>query len=195
MDSSFNPRRAGYSLLRAAELPPRGLGGETEFADCRSAFEDLDTHLQDYLREGDFIAAHSLWHSRKLASPTTFAEINPEDYPMGRHRLVQMHEGSGRETMYIASHIHHIEKLDSEVSRALVEQLLSHATQGRYVVRVEWENVGDLVVWDNTSVMHRAVGGEFEGRFRRDMRRATVHDGSEAAWGLNERSQVRQGLP
>lgn len=114
---------------------------------------------------------------------------------MGRHRLVQMHEGSGRETMYIASHIHHIEKLDSEVSRALVEQLLSHATQGRYVVRVEWENVGDLVVWDNTSVMHRAVGGEFEGRFRRDMRRATVHDGSEAAWGLNERSQVRQGLP
>ncbi|KAJ5989601.1 alpha-ketoglutarate-dependent 2-4-dichlorophenoxyacetate dioxygenase [Penicillium waksmanii] len=195
VDSSFNPRRAGYSLLRAAELPPGGLGGETEFADSRSAFDDLESHLQDHLRVQNFIAAHSLWHSRKLASPSTFADVNPDEYPMGRHRLVQTHEGSGRETLYLAAHIHHIEGLEADVSTALVERLLAHATQARYVLRVGWENVGDLVLWDNTSVMHRAVGGEFEGRFRRDMRRATVHDGSLAAWGLNERSEIRQGLP
>lgn len=114
---------------------------------------------------------------------------------MGRHRLVQTHEASGRETLYLATHIHHIEGVDSEVSAALVERLMAHATQERYVLRVGWENVGDLVLWDNTSVMHRAVGGRFEGVHRRDMRRATVHDGSKTAWGLNERSDIRQGLP
>lgn len=38
VDSSFNPRRAGYSLLKAHELPPKGTGGATEFADTRTAF-------------------------------------------------------------------------------------------------------------------------------------------------------------
>lgn len=195
VDSSFNPRRAGYSLLRAHELPPAGMGGETDFADVRTAFDELPSALKDELREKDYIAAHSLWHSRKTAAPATFADVNPDDYPMGRHRLVQRHEASGRETMYIAAHIHHIEGLTPEESQALFDQLFHHATQSRYVLRIGWEQLGDLILWDNTSVMHRAVGGSFEGKFRRDMRRATVHDGSGSAWGLNEQSQVRQGLP
>ncbi|KAJ6116047.1 alpha-ketoglutarate-dependent 2-4-dichlorophenoxyacetate dioxygenase [Penicillium sp. IBT 18751x] len=195
VDSSFNPRRAGYSLLRAAELPPAGMGGETEFADVRTAFDELPRTIQMELQQQDYIAAHSLWHSRKVASPSTFADINPNDYPMSRHRLFQRHESSGRDTMYIASHIHHIEGLDAEASAALLQRLLLHATQPRYVLRVEWEQAGDLVLWDNTSVMHRAMGGSFEGKYRRDMRRATVHDGSGGAWGLNERSEIRQGLP
>jgi alpha-ketoglutarate-dependent 2,4-dichlorophenoxyacetate dioxygenase len=195
VDSSFNPRRAGYSLLRAHELPPAGMGGETDFADVRTAFDELPAALKEELREKNYIAAHSLWHSRKVAAPATFADINPDDYPMGRHRLVQPHEASGRETMYIAAHIHHIEGLEPEESQVLFDQLFQHATQSRYVLRIGWNQPGDLILWDNTSVMHRAVGGSFEGKFRRDMRRATVHDGSGSAWGLNEQSEVRQGLP
>ncbi|KAJ5716979.1 alpha-ketoglutarate-dependent 2-4-dichlorophenoxyacetate dioxygenase [Penicillium malachiteum] len=195
VDSSFNPRRAGYSLLRAHELPPSNMGGETDFADVRTAFAELPANIQHELREKDYIAAHSLWHSRKVAAPATFADVNPADYPMSRHRLLQYHESSGRETMYLAAHIHHIEGLDEKESKTLFEQLFTHATQPRYVLRVEWKDAGDLVLWDNTSVMHRAVGGSFEGKYRRDMRRATVHDGSSLAWGLNERSEIRQGLP
>lgn len=171
------------------------MGGETEFADVRTAFDELPTAVKEELREKDYIAAHSLWHSRKVAAPTTFADVNPDDYPMGRHRLVQRHEASGRETLYIAAHIHHIEGLDPEESPVLFNRLFRHATQSCYVLRIGWEQPGDLILWDNTSVMHRAVGGSFEGQFRRDMRRATVHDGSRSAWGLNERSEVRQGLP
>ncbi|KAJ5648722.1 alpha-ketoglutarate-dependent 2-4-dichlorophenoxyacetate dioxygenase [Penicillium lividum] len=195
VDSSFNPRRAGYSLLRAAELPPANTGGETEFADIRTAFTDLPSTLQTNLREQDYIAAHSLWHSRKVAAPETFADIDPADYPMSRHRLLQRHEASGRETLYLAAHIHHIEGLKNDESKALFERLYGHATKPEYILRVKWENEGDLVLWDNTSVMHRAAGGEFEGKYRRDMRRATVHDGSSLAWGLNERTEERQGLP
>jgi alpha-ketoglutarate-dependent 2,4-dichlorophenoxyacetate dioxygenase len=97
--------------------------------------------------------------------------------------------------LYIAAHVHHIEGLEPEESKDLFGRLYEHAKQKKYVFEVEWESEGDLVVWDNTCVMHRAVGGSFEGRWKRDMRRATVHDSSEGAWGLNERSDVRQGLP
>lgn len=145
--------------------------------------------------EKNYIACHSLHHSRKLAAPTYFAKIDPLDYPMGRHRLIQVHEPSGRMNLYIAAHVHHIEGMKTAESKALFDQLYEHAKQPKYVFEVEWQNVGDLVIWDNTCVMHRVVGGSFEGNYKRDMRRATVHDGSSQAWGLNEHTDKRQGLP
>lgn len=213
VDSSFNPRRAGFSCLRAAKLPPRGTGGETEFADSRTAFDDLDPEIKEKLLREDYVAAHSLWHSRKRAAPDyeEFKTIEPRDFPFGRHRLVQRHERSGRMNLYIAAHVHHLERWTTDPvtgkevfvkevpeaeGRALIDELQRHATRPENVLRVEWEADGDLVVWDNTCVMHRAVpGGGFEGKFVRDMRRTTVHDTSASAWGLNERTGKRMGLP
>jgi len=60
---------------------------------------------------------------------------------------------------------------------------------------LQWTENSDLLLWDNTCVMHRATGGSFEGKYARDMRRATVHDASSQAWGLNERSGDRVGYP
>lgn len=143
----------------------------------------------------DYVVHHSLLHSRKLASPEFFANINPEDYPMNKHRLIQLHEPSSRMNLYIAAHAHHIENMDQKESKELLDKLYEHAKRSQYLVEIEWESNGDLVLWDNTSTMHRAVGGTFEGKYRRDMRRATVHDGSSQAWGLNKHTDERQGLP
>ncbi|KAJ0383122.1 hypothetical protein COL922a_011118 [Colletotrichum nupharicola] len=195
VDSSFNPRRAGYSLLLSHELPPPDVGGNTEFCDTRKAWDGLDDDFKKELLEKNYVACHSILHSKKLAAPEHFANIEPADYPMGRHRLVQKHERSGRMNLYLAMHIHPIEGLGAEESKELFEKLFEHATQDKYRVMVEWKDVGDLVIWDNTATMHRAVGGEFAYKYRRDMRRATVHDDSSQAWGLNEHKDVRQGLP
>jgi alpha-ketoglutarate-dependent 2,4-dichlorophenoxyacetate dioxygenase len=195
VDSSFNPRRAGFSLLRAHELPPRGLGGNTDFADTRTAFAELPPALKKELEDTDYIAQHNLWHSRQKASPEFFKDVKPDDFPSGRHHLIQRHERSGRMNLYVANHIRKIEGLEPERNQELIDKLLAHATQDKYVISVEWENNGDLVIWDNTAVMHRAHGGEYEGKFKRDMRRATVHDDSVHAWGLNEKSEKRMGLP
>lgn len=195
VDSSFNPRRAGYSLLLAHQLPPPGNGGQTAFADTRAAFDDLPPDLKDELKRKNYVAAHSMHHSRKLASPEYFADLNPLDHPMGRHRLVQVHEPSGRDNLYMAAHVHHIEGLGKTESQTLINGLFQHATQEKYVLLVEWENAGDLVIWDNTCTMHRSVGGPFMRKFKRDMRRATVHDSSSHAWGLNERTNIRVGMP
>lgn len=90
---------------------------------------------------------------------------------MGRHRLVQKYERSDRMNLYMAKHIHHIEGLSAEDSVELSNKLFDHATQERYRLEVEWQNVGDLVIWDDTCTMHRAVGGPFAYKYRRDMRR------------------------
>lgn len=196
VDSSFNPRRAAYSLLLAHQLPPPDcIGGETAFADTRTAFDELPADLKELLVKNDFVAAHSIHHSRKLAAPEFFAHVNPLDHPMGRHRIIQKHEPSGRMNLYVASHIHHIEGLSETESVDLLDKLLRHATQEKYTTAIRWKQPGDLVVWDNTCTMHRAIGGSFLRHYKRDMRRATVHDASSQAWGLNEHADLRQGLP
>ncbi|KAL1635424.1 hypothetical protein SLS58_010287 [Diplodia intermedia] len=192
IDSSFNGRRAAHSLLRAARLPPPGSGGATEFADTRAAFADLPEPRREELVGAGHVACHSLMHSRKLACPELLAGVDPESHPFGRHRLVQKHEPSGRWNLYIASHVHHVEGLEKPESDRLVRDLYEHACQPKYVLRVEWENDGDLVMWDNTCVMHRATAGDYEGKYVRDMRRATVHDSSSEAYGLNGETAFRQ---
>lgn len=143
----------------------------------------------------DYVAAHSILHSKKLAAPKYYANVDPTQHPMGRHKMAQRHERSGRMNLYIAAHIHHIEDVSEEMSKTLLDKIFSHATQPKYVIEVEWRQPGDLVIWDNTCTMHRVVTGPFSTKYKRDMRRATVHDSSITAWGLNEHSNVRQGLP
>ncbi|KAF2788494.1 taurine catabolism dioxygenase [Melanomma pulvis-pyrius CBS 109.77] len=195
VDSSFNPRRASWSLLRATKLPPRGTGGNTEFADSRTAWDELDEGLKKELEDKDYIGAHTLLHSRKQGSPAYFADLDPTSQPMTLHKLVQTHEPSGRKNLYIAAHCHHLETEDGPIpeaeSAALLKKLMGHVTQPKYVMSVEWLNEGDMVAWDNTCVMHRATGGSFAGKYVRDVRRTTVHDDSSTAWGLNRGKEAR----
>ncbi len=105
---------------------------------------------------------------------------------MARHRLIQVHEPSGRRNIYIAAHSYSIEGLPKDESNALIKKLLDHVTQKKNTVSCEWNNISDMIIWDNRCTLHRANGGAFEGKYKRDLRRTTVHDDSSTAWGLNE---------
>ena len=59
---------------------------------------------------------------------------------------------------------------------------------------VQYEFHANMRCRDNTAVMHRAAGGSFEGKHVRDLRRTTVHDASNTAWGLNEKADTRPGF-
>jgi alpha-ketoglutarate-dependent 2,4-dichlorophenoxyacetate dioxygenase len=186
-------------MLRAVEIPPPGTGGNTEFADSRTAFDELPSDLKQDLLSHDYIAAHSLAHSRKTADPAYFADLDPTASPMYRHKLVQLHEPSGRMNLYVAAHAHHIEDpgedpISAEKSEEILGGVMKHVTQPKFVVSVPWHGVGDMMVWDNTCVLHRATGGEFVGKYRRDCRRTTVHDASPTAWGLNGEDAKRAGF-
>lgn len=66
---------------------------------------------------------------------------------------MQVHEASGRTNLYIANHAYKVDGMEIEEGQREIEELLRHATQDKYVAAVEWKNVGDLVIWDNTCVM------------------------------------------
>lgn len=67
VDCSFHHRRAGYSLLRAHQLPPSGSAGATVFADTRTAYVDLNEAMKSQIH--DYVLWHSILHSRILAVP------------------------------------------------------------------------------------------------------------------------------
>ncbi|OAL44226.1 Clavaminate synthase-like protein [Pyrenochaeta sp. DS3sAY3a] len=183
-DMAYNPQRCSYSLLRAVELPPKGMGGETEYLDTRTAYEDLPEEIKAKCK--DLVTNCSLMHNRKLAAPEYFADIEPLDAPMSRHSLVQEHDYTGRKTLYITTYCHHFDGMTMEESKPLIDELLAWVSQPKYLLSVPYDNDGDLVMWDNRAVLHRATsGGRYDGKHKRDMRRTTVKDAGKSGWGLN----------
>lgn len=168
-DSSFNPHRSAYSLLLAHEVPPSG--GDTHFADMRAAYDALTAEMKAKIE--NLVAEHWLWYSRMLAGYPEPTDAERAAKPPARHKLVQVHPGSKRKTLYIAKHASHIVGWPIEEGRALLNELIELATQPQFVRAVSWKQPGDLVIWDNRCTMHRATQFE-DTRYRRDMRRTTV---------------------
>src|SRR3990170_3828579 len=116
-DSAFMEKRTSYSLLLAHSVPPEG--GDTSFADTRSAYEDLPQDMKDFL-EGK-VGVNSLWWSRRMAG----ADISDEEIDerhKARHPLVHVHKGSGRKALFIAAHTMDIEGMPKEEGRALIRE-------------------------------------------------------------------------
>ena len=169
-DSSFKRVPARASLLYAREVPP--LGGHTQFADLRAAYNALPEAMKERL-EG-MIAEHAFRFSRaKIGFADLSAEEN-DDLPPVPQIMVRTHPESGRRTLYLASHMGRVLGLPKAESDALIDELVTHATQPQFVHTHRWR-VHDLAMWDDRCTMHR--GTEFDDvRWRRDVRRATVSD-------------------
>ncbi|KAK1973404.1 alpha-ketoglutarate-dependent 2,4-dichlorophenoxyacetate dioxygenase [Colletotrichum cereale] len=180
-DLAYCQQRASWSLLLAHEIPPPGLGGDTVFADTRTAFQELDEvkpGLKERLSLRNYVGIHSWQHALRTSNPDKFQDIDPFDYPMAKHQLVELHKPSNRMNLYVGLYMHHIEGAQEEEddTAELQQILMQHAAKAKYQLNVEWHNPGDLIIWDNRTVMHKAGPGSYAGKFRRDLRRATVLD-------------------
>jgi alpha-ketoglutarate-dependent 2,4-dichlorophenoxyacetate dioxygenase len=169
-DSSFKYVPARCSLLSAREIPP--LGGETEFADMRAAYDALSDEKKRAL--DGLVVEHSIFRSRSLIGFTAFNEEIHRELPPVPQLLVRRHAGSGRKTLYLASHASHVIGWPLAEGRKLVEELIEFATQPQFVYQHRWR-VGDLVMWDDRCTMHRGRPYD-DTKHRRDMHRTTVSD-------------------
>jgi alpha-ketoglutarate-dependent 2,4-dichlorophenoxyacetate dioxygenase len=167
-DSSFKPRSGKISILSAHECP--GRGGDTEFADLRAAYDALDDDTRD--RIAGLRVAHSMARSRALVGYDDLAADAAARFPPVSQPLARRHPGSGRMSLYLASHASHVIGWPLEEGRSLLDRLMALATEPRFVFRHSWR-VGDLVMWDNRCTLHRARPYDDIGE-RRDMRRTTV---------------------
>ena len=169
-DSSFKRLPARASLLYARSIP--SIGGHTEFADERAAYDALGDDMKRRLES--LVAEHSIFNSRARLGFTEFSDEERQGLPPVPQVVVRTIPESGRKSLYLASHAGRIFGMPEQDGRALIDQLVAHATQRQFVYTHRWR-VRDLVIWDNRCTMHR--GTEFDDlRWKRDMQRATVCD-------------------
>jgi alpha-ketoglutarate-dependent 2,4-dichlorophenoxyacetate dioxygenase len=169
-DSSFKRIPAYCSMLHARSIPP--IGGQTEFADLRAAYDALSEETKR--RITGLVAEHSLMTSRARLGFSDFDETERKAFDPVPQVLARRLPDSGRMSLYLASHAGAIRGMPQAEAEALLKELIEHSTQRRFVYSHRWR-VRDLVIWDDRCTMHR--GMEFDDqRYKRDMRRATVSD-------------------
>jgi alpha-ketoglutarate-dependent taurine dioxygenase len=150
-------------------------GGDTEFASTYQAYEDLSGEEKQRALETRVV--HSFLAAQKLSHPNaTQQDIDFwSQRPPKTHPLVWRHQ-NGRKSLVLGATTDHVVGMSEDEGRAYLDDLLARATAPERVYRHEWA-VGDLVIWDNRGVLHRAT--RYDTNSARDMHRTTIA-GNEA---------------
>ena len=154
-DHSNHPRPPKATMLFAVQLPSRG--GDTQYVNMHRAYEDLPASMQ---RRIDGLRAIHVYQSRHSARKLmTLTEENRKVVPDAvLHPLVRTHPETGRKAIYLNPiRIEGIEGMPEADALALLDELLEHARQPQFEYRHRWLP-GDLVMWDNRCLLHKANG-------------------------------------
>src|SRR5712664_3648419 len=128
-DSSFRPIPAKYSLLSARVVNP--VGGHTEFADMRAAYDTLDAATRALIE--DLVCEHSLMYSRGSLGMLDYSDEERAMFKPVRQSLVRTHPVTKRKSLYLASHAGAILGMPMADARILLRDLNEHATQPKFV--------------------------------------------------------------
>jgi taurine dioxygenase len=176
-DHSNHPCPPRATALHTVQLPSRG--GDTQYANMHDAYDDLPEAMK---RRIDGLQTVHVWESkysprklRKLAAESSKALPPPSIHP-----LVRTHPDNGRKFLYMNPvRIEGIIGMEESDAMALIRELIAHATQAKYEYRHKWL-FGDMVVWDNRSVMHQA-NGDYDMKETRHLYRIMMQD-DPALW-------------
>ena len=168
-DGSWS-RRTGLATVIYSDQVPES-GGETWFCDMYAAWEALTPERQAELLP--LRAVHNLDFSRtRRHGRDLMTEAQKRDKPPVDHPVVRTHPETGRRCLFLGDHAEYIRGMDYDEGRALIESVNAEAIDDSRVYRHHWRE-GDLIVWDNRCLLHRAT--EYDAStVRRVMRRCTV---------------------
>ncbi|MGA8548622.1 MAG: TauD/TfdA family dioxygenase, partial [Stellaceae bacterium] len=161
-DKAYRPLPPRLTTLYAVEVPAGG--GDTEFANTAQAYDALPPATK---RRIDGLRVVFRWGASRERSapgsispgpisPGPISPSMPELQPAVDHPLVRTHPETAAKALYLGNHSSHIAGLPEAEGRALLDALVEHATQRRFVYAHRWR-IGDLVIWDNCCLLHRAV--------------------------------------
>ena len=159
-DYSYLDIPARATLLYSVEVPK--IGGDTLFADQEQAYEDLPDAMKRRIAGLVTLNVYGNRDDLDQASRTSaFAPTREQREKRGafliRHPLVRRHPYTGRKALYAVSGTSFaIEGMPDDEGIALLRELAAHSTQPKYQYRMRY-GVGDVVVWDNASVLHSAT--------------------------------------
>jgi len=157
-DYSYLDVPARGTMLYSIVVPK--VGGDTLFANQYAAYDDLRAAMKKYIK--NLIGLHHYGNrddlneaSRTVASVLTDEQKNRMNWV--RHPLVRPHPVTGRKALYaVSGSSFGIEGMPDDKAVALLDELKAHATQPKYLYRLKYR-VGDLVIWDNASLLHSAT--------------------------------------
>jgi len=154
-DHSNDIRPPKATVLHAVSLPDQG--GDTQFANMAAAYAALPPAIQE--RIAPLMAIHVYQSSHSERQLMGLSQANKERVPNAViHPIVRTHTETGRKSIYINPiRIEGILGLDHKEALPLLDELLHHATQEDFQYRHQWR-AGDLVIWDNRCLLHKANG-------------------------------------
>jgi alpha-ketoglutarate-dependent taurine dioxygenase len=152
-DSSYMPLAAKASVLSAHVVPVEG--GQTEWADARAAYDALDSGTQAQL--AGLAAYHSIYYSQAnighQVKPGSGYGFHTEEAPL--RPLLKIHPVTGRKALYIGRHAYGIPGLSATESAKLLDDLVTFTCRPPRTYLHQWQP-GDVAIWDNRCVLHRA---------------------------------------
>jgi taurine dioxygenase len=172
-DETYKQTIPRLAMLHGLEVPAKG--GGTLFADMRAAFDTLPADMRTRLR--GMTGLHKFTSGPADARRVYASQMTPEKLAALKdweHPAVVRHPGNGREILFVnPSHTHGFVGLGQAEGTALIEELCAHATRPEFVYHHRWQ-VGDLVIWDEVSTMHKGAGDSPPDQ-RRMLMRTIVH--------------------
>lgn len=143
VDTSYVAAPPAYTALRAVSIPSEG--GQTLFTNQYRAYETLDEDLRHHLAD------------RTMTHVATGVELTEDDEDHATHPLLRKHPVSGRTALYLTTPARcaAVSGMDADEAEALVARLYTHSTSPENTYRHAWA-AGDVVIWDNGCVLHRA---------------------------------------
>jgi taurine dioxygenase len=180
-DHSNHPYPPKATALHPVSLPARG--GDTQFVNMHNAYDDLAEAMKRRIEGLKCIhVAESKYSPRKLRK--ALEESLKAMPPPVVHPLVRTHPENGRKFLYMSpTRLQSIVGMEDAEAQALIDELMRHATQQKYEYRHHWL-YGDLVIWDNRSVLHQA-NGDYDMREVRRLYRILIEDDA-ARWAAEE---------
>ena len=179
-DFSYLAAPAKYSLLYGLEVPvidgePKG---DTSFASTFAAYDALPESRKRELAPLKVIYRYGDQYEKRRQSGSKLVALTGEqrqETPDVMHPVIRTHPRSGRKCIYISDGTAvGVVGMPEAEGRQLIRELVDHCTQPQFVYRHKWR-VGDLVVWDNCSSLHKANSKDYALPYRRRMHRVTVN--------------------
>ena len=168
-DKPYYPVPPLLTTLYAVELPPQG--GDTQFANTAMAYDALPEETK---RRIAGLRVVFRWEpGRHQSNGRSALGDGAADRPPVGHPLVRTHPDTGRKALYLGNHASHILGMPEAEGATLLDTLLRHVTQPRFVYTHRWRT-RDLVMWDNRCLLHRAVANYDMNAHRRVMHRNVV---------------------
>jgi taurine dioxygenase len=130
-------------------------GGDTEFVSVQAAYDDLPAADKDCI--AGLRAIHAYRGTKDVHKATMLSPEQLARTPQAAHPIARLNPDNGRIGLYLSpNRVIGIEGMADEAAFALLDRLLAHATQAKYLYRHKWRT-GDMVLWDNRSVLHQAT--------------------------------------